>query len=289
MIGLISAVTASFLWAIASILYKNTGKVEHPLKLNFLKGVVAFFFLGLTALITKTTVDFQGNAFILLAISGMIGIGIGDTAYFYALKLIGAQQTLVIATLAPGFTILLGIIFLSESLTLQIFFSIFLSITGIFLVVLDDKTNWKQVSYVGYFWAAIAMIAQAAGILLSRFAMKSYPISSLSSAMIRLFFGIVFIFVMIIFQKKNITKFSFETKNKFPLFLLAVFLGTFITMWLQQNSLKFLDAGIAQTLLSTSPIFIAMIQLVQGYKLKPKTILGILLTVLGVFMLFLTK
>jgi drug/metabolite transporter (DMT)-like permease len=289
MIGLISATSASFLWAIASILYKNTGTIEHPLKLNFLKGIIAFFLLGLTALISKTSFDFQSSTFLLLSISGAIGIGIGDTAFFHALKRIGAQQTLVIGTLAPGITLLLGSLFLAESLSLKIVFSIFLSIVGIMLVLLDDKANWKQLSYQGYVWAALAMIAQAVGILLSRLAMKSYSPSPLSSAMVRLFFGIVFILAMIIIQKRNITQFSFETKNNFFLFLVAVILGTTLTMWLQQYSLKFLDAGIAQTLLSTSPVFIAVIQVIQGYKIKFRTILGIVLALIGVSMLFLTQ
>jgi drug/metabolite transporter (DMT)-like permease len=58
-------------------------------------------------------------------------------------------------------------------------------------------------------------------------------------------------------------------------------------MWLQQNALKFLEAGIAQTLLSTSPIFIAVFHVLSGKKVKLQTIIGIFLSLIGVFMLFL--
>ncbi len=286
MAGLISAGSAAFLWALATILYKNTGKTEHPIKLNFLKGVIALGLLGATALITRSELTIPRPELFLLAISGIIGIGIGDTAYFYALKLIGAQQTLVIATLAPAVTILFGGLFLSEILTVQVFFSILLSIGGIILVILAGNVERQRFSWIGYGWAGLAMIAQAIGILLSRLAMKSHPLASLSSAIVRLFFGVIFILLIILLQKRNLFNFSFDTKNNFYWFLLAVFIGTYITIWLQQNALIFLDAGIAQTILSTSPIFIALLHLIQGYPVKLKTILGILLTVMGVFMLF---
>ncbi len=153
MIGLASAIIAAFLWAFASVLFRKSGKDEHPIKLNFLKGVIALLLLVMTAIINRTNFSVTRTDFLLLAISGLIGIGIGDTAYFYALKLIGAQQTLLIATLAPGVTILLGVIFLSEILTLQIFLSLMISLIGILLVITAGENNWKIHSIRGYFWA----------------------------------------------------------------------------------------------------------------------------------------
>lgn len=287
MIGLISALFAAILWALASILYKNSGEVEHPIKLNFLKGIIALFLLTVTALINKTDFLILRNDFLLLALSGLIGIGIGDTAYFYALKLIGAQQTLLIATLAPGVTIILGGIFLNEILTIQTFFSLLISIVGIILVITAGENNKNLHSIRGYIWSLLAMSSQAIGILLSRLTMRTSAIPALSSAMVRLFFGVIFLFILILIQKRNIFKYKFESKNLFLTFLIAVFFGTFITMWLQQNALKFLEAGIAQTLLSTSPIFIAIFHIISGKKVKPQTILGILLSLIGVFVLFL--
>lgn len=287
MIGLISALLAAFLWALASILYKNSGEVEHPIKLNFLKGIIALALLTITALINKTEFFISRIDFLLLAISGLIGIGIGDTAYFYALKLIGAQQTLLIATLAPGVTIILGGIFLSEILTIQTFFSLLISIAGILLVITAGENNIKLHTIRGTMWAVLAMSSQAIGILLSRLTMRSSAIPALTSAIIRLFFGAIFLFILILIRKRNILKYNFESKNLFFTFLIAVFLGTFITMWLQQNALKFLEAGIAQTLLSTSPIFIAVFHVLSGKKVKLQTIIGIFLSLIGVFMLFL--
>ncbi len=112
------------------------------------------------------------------------------------------------------------------------------------------------------------MFSQAVGILLSRLTMRSSPIPALSSAIIRLLFGILLLLVLILIQKRSLLRYKFESKNNFNLFLLAVFFGTFITMWLQQNTLRFLEAGIAQTLLSTSPIFIAVIQIFSGNKVQ---------------------
>ncbi len=133
------------------------------------------------------------------------------------------------------------------------------------------------------------MSSQAIGILISRLTMKSSPIPALSSAIIRLFFGILLLLVLILIQKSSPVKYKFKSKNNIFIFLLAVFLGTYITMWLQQNALIFMEAGIVQTLLSTSPIFIAVFHILSGKKVRLRTILGILLSVIGVFMLFLLR
>jgi len=66
----------------------------------------------------------------------------------------------------------------------------------------------------------------------------------------------------------------------------AVFIGTFMGIWLQQISLKHTAAGIAQTLFATSPLFVIPIVAVMGEKISYRAILGALLATVGVVVLF---
>ena len=68
---------------------------------------------------------------------------------------------------------------------------------------------------------------------------------------------------------------------------LAVLVGTFLAIWLQQISFKLAPTAIAQTLLATSPIFGLPIAWRMGEKLSPRAILGVLVAVGGVMLLFL--
>jgi drug/metabolite transporter (DMT)-like permease len=68
--------------------------------------------------------------------------------------------------------------------------------------------------------------------------------------------------------------------------LFTVFIGTFIALWLQQISLKYTAAGVAQTLFATSPLFVLPVVAVMGEKVSLRAVLGALLAIAGVGMLF---
>jgi drug/metabolite transporter (DMT)-like permease len=67
--------------------------------------------------------------------------------------------------------------------------------------------------------------------------------------------------------------------------ILAAFLGTYCGLGLQQTALKLAPAGIAQTLLSTSPLFALPLAMVLGEKVSARAVSGALLAVVGVALL----
>jgi drug/metabolite transporter (DMT)-like permease len=68
------------------------------------------------------------HIYILLLLSGVIGIGIGDSLFFKSLNLLGAGLTAIVDCLYSPFIIGLSIIWLRESLT-------FVQIIGVLLIV----------------------------------------------------------------------------------------------------------------------------------------------------------
>ena len=95
--GELAALGGALLWAIASILYRRAGKQVPPRELNLLKGLLGAGLLALTA--WALCDPFPGArpwAIGLLLLSGALGIGLGDTAYFQALNDLGARQALLI-------------------------------------------------------------------------------------------------------------------------------------------------------------------------------------------------
>jgi drug/metabolite transporter (DMT)-like permease len=64
------------------------------------------------------------------------------------------------------------------------------------------------------------------------------------------------------------------------------FIGTLLGLWLQQASLRFAPAGIAQTLLATRPLFVLPIAAWMGEAVSVRAILGAALSVAGVGLLF---
>ena len=111
MIGELAALSAALLWAVASILFAQISTHVRAINLNLIKGllgcsmIVVLLSIGslmggdrlsLAALSTIST-----DKFVLLFISGAVGIGFGDTAYFACLRRIGPQKGLMLESFAP--------------------------------------------------------------------------------------------------------------------------------------------------------------------------------------------
>jgi len=77
-----------------------------------------------------------------------------------------------------------------------------------------------------------------------------------------------------------------DRKKIWKLLGLTAFIGTYICLWLQQLAVQGAPAGITQTLLSTSPVFILPIAALRGEKLSGRAVLGALLSIFGVMLVF---
>ncbi len=118
MAGELAALGAAFLWAIASILFADIGRHIRAINLNLLKGVFACCLmlivlsfgtvLGISELHLNTILSMSPTSIFLLFISGAIGIGAGDTAYFACLRRIGPQKGLMLESTAPIIAALLA-------------------------------------------------------------------------------------------------------------------------------------------------------------------------------------
>ena len=67
---------------------------------------------------------------------------------------------------------------------------------------------------------------------------------------------------------------------------IAAFFGTYLAIWLQQIALKYSPAGIAQSLLATSPIMVLPMALVIGERVTLRASCGALLALVGIWLLF---
>ncbi len=292
-IGELSALTAAFLWAISSVVYSLLGQRIPPLQLNFLKGIIAIAFLVITLLFQGITIDnFQTFSVVLLSISGIIGIGLGDTAYFLALNNLGARRTLLLETLTPPLSALLAWILIGETLNTIAWCGILLTLLGIAWVISERislQINNNLLILKGVMWGILAAVTQAGGSVLSRVALLNSDISPLESSLIRLVAGtgIAFLLAAIPWNKKSSSQpINFLSFRIMGTITLAAFGSTYLGIWLQQTSLKFAPTGIAQTLLATSPIFVIPIALIMKEKVSLRSILGVLIALAGISLLF---
>ncbi|MEM8780478.1 MAG: DMT family transporter [Cyanobacteria bacterium P01_G01_bin.49] len=290
-IGEFAALGAAFLWAASSIVYALLGQRIPPLQLNLLKGIIATLLIILTLLLTRNSIpDLTPLPFAILLLSGAIGIGLGDTAYFTTLNFLGARRTLLMETLAIPMSAILALIFLSETLELISCFGIILTLLGVAWVITErtpdsvvNHPNPKQ----GILWGILAAFSQASGVVLARFALVKSDFSPLESTLLRLIGGLMIVGILLLIPRRKKQTIPVQLSLRvLGIISIVAFGSTYLGIWLQQTSLKFAPAGIAQTLLATSPLFVLPFALAMGQKISVRAFLGVLVSLVGIGFLF---
>jgi drug/metabolite transporter (DMT)-like permease len=290
--GEFAALGAAFLWAASSTVYALLGQRIPPLQLNLLKGLIAIALIVLTLTIAGQPIpELDPLPVGILLLSGVIGIGLGDTAYFSALIHLGARRTLLLETLAPPMTAVLALIFLRENLSTGAWCGILLTLLGIAWVI-TERTPASVVRDInplqGIVWAILAAIAQSIGAVLSRFALVESNLSPLWSTLLRLIGGTLIVVLLLLIPRQT-QKQVFQVLRSprlIGVIILTAFGSTYLGIWLQQTGLKFAPAGIAQTLSATSPLFVLPIAFWLGEKISLRAVLGVLVAVVGIGILF---
>lgn len=312
LVGEGAALLAAFLWAAASLMFGRMGRQLSPLVLNLVKGIFALAMLLLTLLIQlggEQAPKLPVLSVILLALSGGLGIGLGDTAYFSAINALGARKALLLETLAPTMSTVLAWIFLSERLPLNAIAGILITLLGIAWVI-SERVPGDPVpaTRAGLQISLVATACQAIGAVLSRAALAGTTVSPLWSSLIRLAAGLIFMAGLVIvcpqyLEAKSTVIVQSATAMKAtrerwravmvaltsPRLLASVaiasFFATYLGIWLQQIALKYTAAGIAQALLATSPLFVLPIAALLGEKISRRAILGVAVALGGVWLL----
>ncbi len=285
--GELAALSAAFLWALASVIYARIR--ASPLALNLGKGLIAIALLTLTLLFQGDIPQIPGQSLFLLLLSGVIGIGFGDSVYLAALRAMGARRTLLFEALAPPLAAILALIFLNEELSSWSWIGMGLTIAGVTWVISERSPDLQKTvrnRRWGIVYALLAAISQASGAVLSRAALADTPLSPTWGAFLRLCSG-VFVLVLWGIGQGKLKAWVLELRSQtiFRRLCLAAFGGTYLGIWLQQISLKYAAAGVAQTLGATSPLFVLPIAIWLGDRVSIRAGLGAITAVVGVALL----
>jgi len=166
-----------------------------------------------------------------------------------------------------------------------------ITVTGVAWVIseqdsaADAGTNRKL---LGIALGLFAAVGQAIGAILSHAAFLHMSISPLRSALLRLIGGTGFILICMLLLKDSsgLGYGNLDSFRRWRTIIFTVFIGTFMGIWLQQISLKYAAAGVAQTLFATSPLFVLPIVAVMGEYISLRSLFGAILALAGVGLIF---
>jgi drug/metabolite transporter (DMT)-like permease len=292
-VGLLAALGAASIWSVASILFSAANRHMQPSTINLLRLLVALVLmfglhLSQTGFLLPEASETQ---WLYLGLSGVIGLGLGDLALFYAFDAVGPRLAMLIAASAPVMAAILGFIFLREQLSLLAIFGILLALFGIVWVVSEkgDSTNKKKNIQNGVIFGLLAAAGQAIGVLLTKQGMThGAPLSAPDAALIRMLTASSVMLPLQsiwFFQRKSNAEQNF--KKGLPLIVIGSIMGTLIGMSLSMVAARNAELGKAQTILSLPPVLILPLSYyVQKEKITARAVVGALIAVAGTALLF---
>ena len=292
--GEYAALAAAALWAFSSLLYTRVSLTAW--QINTVKTVVASIVLAVQLFIVS---QIEGTQFLnapgwswgWLAFSGLIGLVAGDTCYFRCLQILGVRRCLTITVTAPIFTAILGWAFLDEILAPVAISGVFVTVIGVAMVINDRTTKEDEPGLypgsagTGVMFGIGAAVCQAVGAVAAKHAMTQCD--PLEATFGRLAPAAIVCIAIMAFRGQ-FTKTIKESLRKDVLKRLfpAVVCGAWLGVWLSQIAFKQIDAASAQTLLSTSPLFIiGLTWALSGKPPSKQVVIGAAVAVAGVTMI----
>ena len=258
MIGIISAFGASISWTYACFIWRSQTEKYKSIDINLVKNIVAFLIFLPAFINIHIFTDLK--SLLILLLSGVVGIGLGDTFYIKSLQVIGTRRTLSIETLSPLLAALSGEIFINENLAFRSYIGIVIISISLF-ILLRQRTNLlvnnltnitKEKNLKIFIFPLLSVLCAVLGGLLSRIVFLDKDLSPFLTTEIRLLGAIIFLITIKNFRVDFFLKRL--DKNAQKRFLLSILLGTNLGILLQQIVFKTLPLGIGWTLLSTSPV-----------------------------------
>ena len=306
--GEIMALIAAIIFSWTSVFFTTAGQRLGVTTVNLLRLPGAALCLGLmhlavTGHIWPQDLSLSNQAWI--GLSGIIGLAIGDSALFKAFTLVGPRRSMTMMALAPVFTVILAWSMLGEHLGPWALLGIAVVILGVIIATMGRGNGSgefgrlpRQVLKLGLLLALLASVGQGVGSTFAKIGMtggagpdavSAQGVNPLGATLIRLSWATV-AYWLVVLPRQNLADLKIRLKDRrgVKALVVAILLGPFISVWISLVAIKHTEAGIAQVLLGTVPIFVVLpAWLIYKDRPTPLGLLGIVVAVAGGALLFL--
>jgi drug/metabolite transporter (DMT)-like permease len=294
-LGEIAALATSVCWTCSSLAFEAAGRRIGALSLNLVRMGIALVLLAAVATAWRglpLPTDVHGPAWAWLSASGIVGFVIGDLCLFSALTRLGVRISMLIQSLAPALTALLGWACLGETPSAGAALGIALTVAGVVWATAartGRREAARTVTVVGLLLAFLGAFGQAAGMVLSKHGMAlpgEARVDALAATQVRALAGTLG-FVLVMQASGWWGRFSGALRDTRALGLASVgaFFGPCLGVTLSLFAVSRTQAGIASSLMALPPVLLLPVVAMRGERVGMAGVLGALAAVAGVVVL----
>lgn len=269
-LGKLAALAASIVWSCSITLYRAQGDGIPAQTLNLYKLFVAF--VGFSAFVIvmqfgpaeyapRFPASWQKSGW--LMVSGIIGLTLGDTLFFFSIKHLGAGLTSALQCLTPPLNALIDWLYLNKQMTSVQMVGLLIVVIAVAGVVLAGARQRQRISkehdalwFLGLLTAIGSAISSAVSYAITGEALKGESIWTCNILRFAPAFAVLLLFAVGTRGGRAGVKYLVTQPRKMGMLTLAAFLGTIVGISLLSFGFQHADTGIVSTLSTTYPIWV---------------------------------
>ena len=281
MLGESLALLCALSWAISVVLFKKAelSADVSPQSMNLFKNVMALPLLLITMWVIGEGVQWERSVedWLGLALSGIVGIAIGDTLYFAALRHLGPGMLAIVETSFSPAVVVFSILILGEVIDATFMVGALLILGGVLVAMLGDRQradSGSEVSTRGVSVGLAAALTVAFGFVIAKPALSRSGL--VEGTTVRLLFGVAAQLVWILMRPgRSAVLWILKPHPVWRPLLPGAFIGSYVAMLLWLGGLKYTDASVAALLNQMTVVFtIAMGVIVLDERLTRGRLMG---------------
>jgi drug/metabolite transporter (DMT)-like permease len=305
--GIAAALGTAFCWAMTALFFGAASRRIGQFHVNQIRLVQACIFLGAACFVAGAFTQAPWPQIALLALSGLVGLTLGDAALFLSLQIIGPRRASLIMALAPGFAALLMVPLLGEGLSLIGVAGMVITLGGVMWVVLERGQPGEIIgsAALGVSMGVLGALGQAGGLILSKAGLgmaepegllnrlagidaeSVKTLSPLFGTFIRMVAGTVLLVGWcIVIGRMGQTLRALKDRKALGQTTAGAFFGPFVGVTLSLAAVAWTNTAVAATVMAISPVLvIPIVRVVYKQRITGRAVIGALIAVAGVAVL----
>ena len=285
-----SCLLAALIWAFTIAMFRGPIEAFGARTINLAKCLIAGVLLGATILILGQGTVLSGarpRDVLFVAVSGLVGLTLGDSALFAAVRRLGPYRALLLQTLAPVFTAVFALAWQGERLTGARLAGMVLTLAGVALVVAPRGGGGAgpvaaRLRSTGIVFGIVAALGQGGGIVLAKQGMGTLPALHASFVRLGTAAGGLILLALLDGTLSRASRLS-RTPRSLSRVVPAAFMGSYAGIFLMMFGVGHAPAAVAAVLLSTTPVFSLFLDVARGReRFSVRAAAGTLLAIAGV-------
>ncbi|MFX0022821.1 MAG: DMT family transporter [Candidatus Hermodarchaeota archaeon] len=312
------AILTNASFAISFVLARRIENDATPIFQNTIRSIIAFvtfLIICLSLGIFLQTFSLSVIIIIILMMSILFTVIIGDTLYLQSQKMLGPAKALAISTTTPFFTLIFATLFLNRPFMIQMIFSIVLIGVGVIIISkgkstgnsesnsnsLDSHKDYNQEvmkknriskSIEGTVLAVITAISWAIGIALTDYSINQVDqvlnlgiLSTMIAMMVRFLFASLLLSVIALIQSTKIP--IPKKRNTWSILIISALLSYSIGSLFFGEAVHTAGATVMSIISTALPLFtIPFSYLINKESISKIDFVGIIITFSGVLIIF---